>query len=468
MACSTYDDWLVLTTEAAVQYLAVYADKYRTEYKRLTADPPDGAGFPPVVSSPYLEDGEIVCLLALDGAVVLNQSHEPAYQWTIAGGPALMVDYPDPNSRVPGQVIELLRSHGLLGKPIGIYRVTFPTTPVPDEIWQGLLPSEIESTTYKMESGLRLQARRFDLSWAEVIQRLTFGAYGPILDLKLPSQCDDFWQPIVVRDLGFMTADRQYHRFFHYLEFTPHIDDAAWDPRGAWARARVDVRRDMAHAIAISGRSDATISLGPAPYDVILERFFRDRLQALDDAVSGFAMLLQEKENAEEAIFQRFIEDNPLLLDVYGDVISRPKFEYPSGLSPLGKQFVEPDFIIRYPDDRYTIVEIERPSKPMATKQGQARAEVTQSSFQIAEFKDYIFEHYDKLKDRFPGINRSPATMVVISRSREASFGGRQNVRRQIQLLREQLGVDELLTYDELLERARTALVRLSGLPIAR
>jgi hypothetical protein len=75
--------------------------------------------------------------------------------------------------------------------------------------------------------------------------------------------------------------------------------------------------------------------------------------------------------------------------------VSRPRFVYPEGKSPLGKAYVEPDFVIRRPGSRYTVVELERPGKLVATKRGHARAEVTQASFQIAEFKDYIVEHYD-------------------------------------------------------------------------
>lgn len=146
-------------------------------------------------------------------------------------------------------------------------------------------------------------------------------------------------------------------------------------------------------------------------------------------------------------------------------MIPRPRFVYPAGTSPLGKAYVEPDFVIRRPGDRYVLVELERPAKAAATKRGPARAELTQASFQIAEFRDYVLEHYESVKTTFPGINRDPGSMVVISRSTEAAFGDRSDVRRQLQLLREQLRVDEILTYDDLLNRARAALARLSGLP---
>jgi hypothetical protein len=50
---------------------------------------------------------------------------EPDYQWYIAGGPALKVDY-EP-TRTPSEVTETLKAAGVLGKPIGIYRIVAKT-----------------------------------------------------------------------------------------------------------------------------------------------------------------------------------------------------------------------------------------------------------------------------------------------------------------------------------------------------
>jgi hypothetical protein len=107
---------------------------------------------------------------------------------------------------------------------------------------------------------------------------------------------------------------------------------------------------------------------------------------------------------------------------------------------------------------------LERPSKPIATKQGQPRAEVTQSSFQIAEWKAYIRNHYDLLKQEFPGIAVNFSTMIVISRSSEESFGAKRDIRRYMELLKEQFAIDEVLTYDDLLARAKQAYVALASL----
>lgn len=302
-----------------------------------------------------------------------------------------------------------------------------------------------------------------DLEWITLIERLTYGAYSRVLDVHLPGEDSNFWQPLITRDFGFTTADREQRRFFHYLELLRHTDEAAWDIRSVWARAKVDVRRDLAYAVGMIGREGGSLAFGGTVHDVL--ELFVDRLAALEASITLFEALLQADPNAGEFVYQELLTRNPLLLDIYGEVVAKPRFVYPEGESPLGKKFVEPDFLVRRPNGRYRLVEIERPSKAMATKAGQTRAEVGQAVFQIGEFKDYILEHYDQLKDDYPGINRRCTTTVIISRAREASFGGRSNIRRQLQLLQEQhSGVDELITYDDLLDQAKAALSRLSGI----
>jgi hypothetical protein len=375
-----------------------------------------------------------------------------------------MVDYADPESRVPVEIVNLLKRQGIYGKPIGIYRICF-TEAISDDVWQGAIPPPVDRVTEEAAPGTTVEVSRVDLDWQTLIERLTFGAYGRILDVHLPDEDSNFWQPSVVRDLGFLTADRAHRRFFHYLELLRHADEAAWDTRSVWARAKLDVRRDLAHSIAMVGREGATMSFGEAGHDVSLLDRFTDRLAALEIAIAAFEELLDTAPDVDESVYQDFLTKNPLLLDIYGQVIPKPNFIYPAGQSPLGKAYVQPDFLVRRPGERYRLVELERPSKPMATKKGPSRAEVSQAVFQIGEFKDYILEHYDVLKDRYPGINRACTTTVVISRAREESFGGRSNLRRQLQLLQQQhSGIDELITYDDLLAQAKAALSHLSGI----
>jgi hypothetical protein len=429
--------------------------RYREEYQRFTT----AGGYPPLKISPYLDAQQLTCFIAHDGAAVSDQSHEPPASWEIAGGPALMVDFPD--TRTPAEIADRLKAAGLYGKEIGISRIV-SSTGIPDVVWRGELPEPV-AVADEREDGTLISVRSYDLDWMELIRRLTLGAFGLILDLKLPGLDTPFWNSPFVRDLGFTTADRRYKRFYHYLELIRHVDDAAWDPRSIWARVHVDVRRDYSFTIGLGSREGGSIFVaGPQAQAVIGQ--FNDRLLALKQAIGTFEGMLEQRGEQAESIFHEFLKRNPVVLDAVGETISKPRFTYPAGQSPLGKEYVEPDFLVRYPGNSYKLVELERPGKLVATKQGQPRSGLTQAVFQIAEWKDYIVNHYDLLKSTYPGISVNCASMVVISRSSERSFGSGRDIRRYLELLKGQLKVDEILVYDDLLDRAKRTLVRLASL----
>jgi hypothetical protein len=453
----------------AVDYLAAYVRRYRQEYLRFTSPPPAGGGFPKLRISPYLDSSHLDCYLAEDGAVIADFSWAPEYSWEIAGGPALLVDLPD--TRVPDWWVQMLKSRGIYGSNIGISRIT--AKEIPDEIWGGKLPDPIEASSVE-EGSTTIQVRSYPLSWIALIQRLTFGALGLILDLKLPQETIEFWTPRIVRDLGFVTADRQNKRFFHYLELLRHVTNAAWDPRSVWARVHVDVRRDFSHTVRTSGQFGGYISF-EAPEAVVWDYSvgtpageaskLRDRLDGWNEAVDSFDDLLREHGEADEAVFQSFLEANPAVLDLYGTVHPKPQFRYPEGeASAAGKTYVEPDFLIAFSDRSYRLVELEKPDKRLATVAGQPRAELTQAVFQIGEFRDYIAKHYAVLANRFPGISSRCSFAVVISRNTERSLGVDRNKDDYLDLVRGMFADIDIWVYDDLLARGRQALMNLSRL----
>ena len=108
---------------------------------------------------------------------------------------------------------------------------------------------------------------------------------------------------------------------------------------------------------------------------------------------------------------------------------------------------------------RYELIEIERPGKQLATQAGHTRVDLTQAAWQIGEWKSYIANHYDRIRDEFPGISNYRTT-IVIGRATESSFAG-SDPREYLDVARSQLGVDEILLYDDVLRRAQTAYDRL-------
>ncbi len=443
----------------AAAYLKEYVASYRREYERFVASPPVGAGFPRYRISPYLYSGELQCHLARDGAAIADTSLEPPYDWAFAGGPALMVDYS--TTRVPSEVVDRLKKNGLLGKDIGLYRIVAQEE-MPDEVWHGSLPQPHDSAVITVNQATHVRVAAYKLDWSELVKRLTFGAIGRILKVKLPTPDSDFWNPLIIRNLGFLTADRSHKRFFHYLELLPHVDAAAWEPRSIRARVHVDIQRDFAHAAVPQLRGGGAMAFAKTePYLPL----FVDRLSALQRAIDDFQGLLDLHGEEDEKVFHEFLRANPILLDVYGEARSKPRFYYPKGESPLGKAYIEPDFVIQYPGNAYKLVELEKPSKKLATRKGQPTAETTQAAFQIAEWKTYIQKHYELIKNELPGISVNCTSMIVISR-RSQRTSGTAKIQQYMELVRNQFSAEEILLYDDLLARARQAYIRLSSAAI--
>jgi hypothetical protein len=380
-----------------------------------------------------------------------------------------MVDYPE--TRTPPQVTEALKQQNLLGQMIGISRIVAQQT-LPTAIWCGILPQAYDAHEAQLDDGTTIKVSKYQISWHELIERLTFGAFGKVLDVYLPAPSSELWNPHIVRDLGFTTGDRRYKRFFHYLELYPHVDASAWDTRSIWVRVLADIRRDFAAAFggrggtigfgAIGQRGGGSMAIRSSQ-EVQIGLFY-DRLSELNTVIGQFETLLAERGDAPESVFHEFLKEHPILLDVYGEADSKPRFHYPAGESPLAKTYVEPDFIIRYPGDTYKIVELERPGKAMATQQGQPRAEVGQAAFQIAEFTTFIRNHYDLLKERYPYISTQHTTMLVISRATEASIGRGRDKQQYMELVKSMYATSEVYLYDDLVHRVKQALKQLASL----
>lgn len=89
---------------------------------------------------------------------------------------------------------------------------------------------------------------------------------------------------------------------------------------------------------------------------------------------------------------------------------------------------------------------------------------VTHAAFQIAEWKDYINRHYDLIRSRYPGIPGGYTTALIIGRETARPIGDTEDPHRHIALVRKQLSVDEVLTYDDLIHKARAAIAQLQAL----
>jgi hypothetical protein len=443
------------------QFIFEYISKYREGYEKFTSLPPNGAGYPKYIISPFLKSEAFEVILAEDGVVINEVSEEPDHQWYIAGGPALKVDL-EP-TKTPSEVTQLIEDNGLAGKSIGIYRIVAKEH-IPAAVWRGRIKNvSFQSTVVHNELNVSLHLMEVKTSLEKLVCNLTFGAYGIVLDPHLPDIKSPFGEPYIIEKMGFFPADLNNRRFFNYVEFHGESGIEAWDERIIPLRIKSDLRRDFAKKLSSpEGDRGGSISMGATNQWV---ENYTNRLGRLKQAIDDFRNVLLFQSHETEDVFHKLIEKHPILLDVYGSCESKPKLHYPDGeLSPIGKTYVEPDFIVTYTDQSYKLVELERASKNVATKQGQPRAEVGQAAFQTAEWVHYIREHYSQIRNRYPGIHTKCKTSLIMSRSTQSSFNNVKNINRYKEMIIQQYTVDEFLTYDDLFDRACTAYTVLTGL----
>lgn len=438
------------------KYLPRYIEVYRSEYKKLIATPPIGAGLPEAPLSPYLERRRFEVLVARNGVVVYVCDQPPAHEWWLAGGPAVKADY-EP-TLTPEWVNELLLSKGLKGRSIGIFRVVSQEK-LPEEVWNGVIPEPVK--VKELSDGSELRIAKLNCKIEDAIARLTFGAFGRVIDIHLDRNISDFWRPNIISGFGFLNGDFTGRIFYNYIEVLPHIDKAAWDIRSIALRAASDVRRDFAR---IAGREETGGTLSFGEHSQWVESYQRS-LDKLAQAIDGFEKLLKNSESELEERFHSFLEENPILLDPIGRVVSKPRFTYPSGkASPDGKKYLEPDFVIVSPTGSCRLIEIERPSKKIATKAGHARQDLAQAVFQIAEWKHFIARNYEAISDRFPNISENSQSVVILSLDSLNNFKEDNDLREKIEQLKRQFNIDEIWTYDDVLRNARSLYDRLSNL----
>lgn len=449
--------------EELEKFIFEYISKYREGYEKFTSLPPNGAGYPKHIISPFLNSEVFEIMLADDGVVINEVADEPEHQWYIAGGPALKVDT-EP-TKTPNEVTQFIKDNGLEGKSIGIYRIVAKEH-IPSAVWKGKIKHVmLQKTSVNNDLNVTLHLKQVNTSLKQLVCSLTYGAYGIVLDPHLPDSKSSFGEPYIIEKMGFFPADLNSHKFFNYVEIYGQSEINAWDKRIINLRVKNDLRRDFAKILSNPDRNKGgSISMGESNQWI---ENYTNRLGHLKQAIDDFRNILLFQSHETEDVFHNLIEKYPVLLDVYGHCESKPKLKYPDGeTSPIGKTYVEPDFIVSYADQSYKLVELERASKNVATRQGQSRAEVSQAVFQTAEWVHYIKEHYSEIKSRYPGIHTKFKVSIIMSRSTQSSFNDVKDINRYKEMMIQQYNIDEFLTYDDLFDRACTAYTILTGLSL--
>jgi hypothetical protein len=206
-----------------------------------------------------------------------------------------------------------------------------------------------------------------------------------------------------------------------------------------WWRTGVAFATDAAQSMALHDVQDSLVKyavLGspkPLPLGV---------LDNLEKILDEYECLIDDVDMPEEKL-QSFLTEHPVLLTpVFDQVIPKQQIG-------CGKEY-ETDFVIRQEADRYLVVEIEKPSTPILTRQRSFTHQFTHAEGQMVDFLGWIDDNLATARTAMPGIHK-PRGLVVIGRRRDLDEKGRSKLAAKNATLTR----FEFMTFDDLLDRGR-------------
>ncbi|NQU19913.1 MAG: DUF4263 domain-containing protein [Candidatus Nealsonbacteria bacterium] len=168
----------------------------------------------------------------------------------------------------------------------------------------------------------------------------------------------------------------------------------------------------------------------------------QDVLGRLEKLLADFRELLDQTaaDNSKEEVLQVFLKEHPLVLTPHARLIPKQK---------LGEDFCTDFVLIDMLDQgpRYTLVEIEKSSHEVFTKNGELRSEVHHAIHQTCEWDSWLQKHSGYVREKLQGFE-SPQYMVVIGRSTKFTDGNREYLRAYNRRLND----TQLITYDDVAE----------------
>jgi hypothetical protein len=218
------------------------------------------------------------------------------------------------------------------------------------------------------------------------------------------------------------------------IEAYPRLSEEYWKPEYAAVWAHLDLLS------AIAQRNAVTSAL----HRLDGRRAAREHYAGL---LEQFAGLL----HGQEERCHQFLKHNPYLIC--------PTYDAYWSKVPFGER--TSDFVFREPRDDYLLVEIEAPNRNLFRRDGQQSQELTHAINQIDDWVRYIQDNKSTVERELglTGISATPRTLVVIGRSAALT----DDDRRKLTLMQGQQPKLLILTYDDLLDRARANLERHFG-----
>jgi hypothetical protein len=172
----------------------------------------------------------------------------------------------------------------------------------------------------------------------------------------------------------------------------------------------------------------------------VFEIFAESSIKITRRVMDDFEQLIEG--NLLEQRYQEYLAEHPVLIDpLAAQIIDRQR---------LGLELTT-DFVVRRLDNEYILVEIEKPRDAIFTSRNDFTAEFNHAFGQVLGFQAWVNKHSEYARHHMPGIS-CPRGLLVIGRKKNLSDEQSDKL-RQLCLNSQSVSV---LTYDDLVERART------------
>lgn len=174
----------------------------------------------------------------------------------------------------------------------------------------------------------------------------------------------------------------------------------------------------------------------------ILEVFTYGSINISQHHIDEFESLISSKQ--KEEVYQQFLKDHPVFIDpLASEIIPKQK---------MGIELIT-DFVTRRYDNKYILVEIEKPHDKMFTENGNFSAKFTHAFGQVLDFQQWVDSNAEYARKHMPDIS-SPRGLLVMGLRKDISKENQQKLHR---FTINSIHID-VLTFDDLLENARNLL----------
>jgi len=172
-------------------------------------------------------------------------------------------------------------------------------------------------------------------------------------------------------------------------------------------------------------------------------------ISSLELSIKELEGLLSE-ENRNEGKLQDCFTRNPILFGLeYKRIIPKHK---------LGSEY-EMDYALQHYSGLVDLLELEPSNLPVFNSKGDPSNYLVHAEQQVLNWLLWIERHQSYAREKLPGIIR-PRGFVIIGRSKNLDLSAKRKLCHRNTMYR---GIIEILTYDDVLERAKTILNVLSG-----